>query len=99
MAGTRGQAAYLRKDAALVERDTAEVVRLLGSVRAPVEVVWGGEDGWLDPAQAEALAQKIPGSRLRLIPGAGHFVMEDAPERVAEILSEFFAENPRAATP
>jgi pimeloyl-ACP methyl ester carboxylesterase len=95
--GAEGQAAYLRKDAALLERDTAEVERLLGSVRAPVEVVWGGEDGWLDPSQAEALARKIPGSGLRLVPGAGHFVMEDAPERVADILSEFFAENPPAA--
>ena len=93
--GPEGQAAYLRKDAALLERDTAEVERLLGSVRAPVEVVWGGEDEWLDPSQAEALVGKIPGSRLRLVPGAGHFVMEDAPEMVAEILAEFFAENPR----
>ena len=97
--GPEGQAAYLRKDAALLERDTAEVERLLGSVRPPVEVVWGGEDGWLDPSQAEALVGKIPGSRLRLVPGAGHFVMEDAPEDVAAILSEFFAENPRGATP
>jgi len=97
--GPKGQAAYLRKDAALLERDTEEVERLLGSVRAPVEVVWGEEDGWLDPSQAEALVGKIPGSRLRLVPGAGHFVMEDAPEMVAGILTEFFAENPRVGTP
>ena len=97
--GPEGQAAYLRKDAALLERDTEEVERLLGSVRAPVEVVWGEEDGWLDPSQAEALVGKIPGSRLRLVPGAGHFVMEDAPEMVAGILTEFFAENPRVGTP
>jgi pimeloyl-ACP methyl ester carboxylesterase len=97
--GADGQAAYLRKDAALVERDTAEVERLLGDIRAPVEVVWGEEDGWLDPSQAETLARKIPGSGLRFVPGAGHFVMEDAPEDVAGILAEFFAENPRGATP
>lgn len=97
--GADGQAAYLRKDAALVERDTAEVERLLGDIRAPVEVVWGEEDGWLDPSQAETLARKILGSGLRFVPGAGHFVMEDAPEDVAGILAEFFAENPRGATP
>jgi pimeloyl-ACP methyl ester carboxylesterase len=95
--GADGQAAYLRKDAALVGRDTADVERLLGSVRAPVEVVWGGEDGWLNPSQAETLVGKIPGARLRLVPGAGHFVMEDASEKVADILAEFFAENPRSA--
>ncbi len=95
--GPEGQAAYLRKDAALVERDTAEVEPLLGDIRAPVEVVWGGEDGWLDPSQAQALARKIPGSGLRLVPGAGHFVMEDAPAEVAGILAEFFAEEPDGA--
>jgi len=97
--GPEGQAAYLRKDAALVERDTAEVEPLLGDIRAPVEVVWGGEDGWLDPSQAETLVREIPGSGMRLVPGAGHFVMEDAPEDVAGILAEFFAENSRGATP
>jgi pimeloyl-ACP methyl ester carboxylesterase len=34
---------------------------------------------------------------MRLIPGAGHFVMEDAPEKVAEALAEFFAKTPRGA--
>jgi pimeloyl-ACP methyl ester carboxylesterase len=52
-----------------------------------------------DPSQAETLVGKIPGSRLRIVPGAGHFVMEDAPEMVAEILAEFFAEDPRVGTP
>lgn len=97
--GAEGRAAYLRKDAALVERDTVEVERLLGGVRAPVGVVWGGEDRWLDPSQAETLAEKISGVELRLVPGAGHFVMEDAPEDVAGILAEFFTETPRGATP
>ena len=93
--GPDGQAAYLRKDAVLVERDTADVERLLGDVRAPVMVVWGGEDAWLDPSQAESLAGRIPGAEHRLVPGAGHFVMEDAPGEVAEILAGFFAEAPR----
>lgn len=95
--GSEGQAAYLRKDEALVARDTAEVERRLGSVRAPVLVVWGEEDAWLEPSQAEILARKIPDAELRLVPGAGHFVMEDAPEEVAEILAGFFAETPRDA--
>lgn len=92
--GTEGQAAYLRKDAALARRDTAEVERRLGDVRAPVGVIWGEEDAWLDPSQAEVLAGKIPGAELRLVEDAGHFVMEDAPETVAGILSGFFAGDP-----
>ena len=93
--GPEGQAAYLRKDAALVERDTAEVERRLGSLRAPVLVMWGEEDAWLDPSQAGTLAGKMPGAELRFVAGAGHFVMEDAPEEVAGILAGYFAEAPR----
>lgn len=96
--GPEGQAAYLRKDEALVGRDTAEVESLLGSVRVPVRVVWGGEDAWLDPSQAEALAREIPGAEAQFVPGAGHFVMEDAPGTVAEILEEFFAATSRGAS-
>ena len=73
------------------EWHTAEMGSRLGSVEAPVLVVWGEEDGWLDPSQAPRLREEVPGSRFELIPGAGHFVQEDAPEEVAGILSRFFA--------
>ena len=89
--GREGQEAYLRKDEALVARDTAPAEALLGSVRAPVQVVWGENDAWLDASQAETLVRKIPGSGLWLVPGAGHFVTEDASGEVTEILAKFFA--------
>jgi pimeloyl-ACP methyl ester carboxylesterase len=86
-----GQEAYLRKDEALLQRDTAELEPLLGSVEVPVQIVWGEEDGWLDPAQADCLHRTIPGSRLKKVAGAGHFVMEDAPSEVVEVLAGFFS--------
>ncbi len=89
--GNEGQAAYLRKDEALLERDTAELEPLLGSIGVPVQVVWGEEDGWLGAAQAKILAEKVPNAERHLIPNAGHFVMEDAPGEVAEILADFFS--------
>ena len=42
--GPEGQTAYLRKDAALEERDTEELEALLGSIGTPILVVWGEED-------------------------------------------------------
>ena len=89
--GNEGQAAYLRKDEAFLERDTAELGPLLGSIGVPVQVVWGEEDGWLGVAQAKILAEKIPNAERHLIPNAGHFVMEDAPGEVAKILADFFS--------
>jgi len=89
--GAEGQATYLRKDEALLERDTADLEPLLGSVRVPVRIVWGGEDAWIEPRRAETLARMIPTAEARLVKGAGHFVMEDAPREVAQLLREFFS--------
>lgn len=88
--GSAGQKAYLRKDEALLERDTAELEPLLDSIEVPVQIVWGEEDGWLDPVQADRLHRTIPGSRLKKVTGAGHFVQEDAPSEVMEVLASFF---------
>jgi len=55
--------------------------------------VWGEEDGWLDPSQATILAEKIPTAEMHLVPNAGHFVMEDAPGEVAEVLVGFFSRD------
>jgi pimeloyl-ACP methyl ester carboxylesterase len=89
--GAEGQKAYLRKDEALLERDTAEVEPLLGLIEVPVRILWGEEDGWVDPSLAGRLREEIPGSEVELVPGAGHFVMEDAPREVAGVLSDFFS--------
>jgi pimeloyl-ACP methyl ester carboxylesterase len=90
--GESGQEAYLQKVAQFDERLTEEFEPLLGSVRVPVKIVWGERDAWLDPAFARRLHELLPTSaEPALIPDAGHFVMEDAPEEVAEILSGFFS--------
>ena len=89
-AGTAGQAAYFHKIAQFEEADTAELETLLAEIAAPTLIVWGEDDGWIAPAVAGRLHRAIAQSRVRLIAGAGHFCTEDAPEGVAQALSEFF---------
>jgi pimeloyl-ACP methyl ester carboxylesterase len=91
--GPAGQAAYFRKIAQVNEADTAVLEPLLRSVTVPALVLWGREDAWLSTRLADRLRQSIPGSRLRVIPEAGHFAMEDAPDAVAAELSRFFGEG------
>jgi pimeloyl-ACP methyl ester carboxylesterase len=91
--GEEGKLAFLRKEEGLRERDTAELEPLLGEVEVPVLVVWGEQDTWLDPSQADRLHEAIPDSRLKKVPRVGHFVPEDAPEEVAKILAGFFSED------
>ncbi|MEA3201979.1 MAG: hypothetical protein QOE90_3407 [Thermoplasmata archaeon] len=65
----------------------------LASLKLPTLVLFGAEDPWLPPPIAERLVKAIPGAQLQLLPGAGHFVAEDAPEEVAERLLSFFQQE------
>jgi pimeloyl-ACP methyl ester carboxylesterase len=90
--GEEGRRAFVRQALQFEEHHTAEIEPRLGSIRVAVLVVWGEEDGWLLPSQAPRLQKEIPGSKLKLIPEAGHFLQEDAPEEVVKVLGDFFSE-------
>jgi pimeloyl-ACP methyl ester carboxylesterase len=67
---------------------TERIVPGLHRLTMPVRIVWGAEDRWQPLSYARRLAADIPGAELRVLDGAGHFPMEDRPERVAaEILA------------
>jgi len=90
--GESGQKLYLQKDAQLDEDDTVEFEALLPSITVPVRIVWGEHDAWLAPVLAARLHETIPGSELVLLPGTGHFAMEDSPREVAATLFDFFSD-------
>ena len=58
-------------------------------VRAPMLVIFGSEDQMVSPGAGRALAGRIPGARMEVVPHAGHMVMLEQPERVAALLGEF----------
>jgi pimeloyl-ACP methyl ester carboxylesterase len=89
--GGEGQAAYFRKIAQWRDEDMAVLEPLLATIDVAVLVLWGAEDAWLSPETGERLAAAIPGAQLDLVPGAGHFAMEDDPAAVAERLAAFLS--------
>lgn len=88
--GDNGRAAYLQHVAQFDEDHTAEFEPRLNSVEVPVQIVWGQHDAWLSPTLVDRIRSALPGSQSIVVSDAGHFVMEDAPEKVASILSDFF---------
>ncbi len=58
----------------------------LGDLAAPTLVLHGDRDELLPAANAELLAAAIPGARLELLPGAGHFFAWEQPARTAELV-------------
>lgn len=60
----------------------------LQEISAPTLVVHGTEDVIIPPANAEILAERIPGARLEILDGAGHMFWWERPERAAELVRE-----------
>jgi pimeloyl-ACP methyl ester carboxylesterase len=57
----------------------------LAQITAPTLVVQGGEDRIMAPANAEILAEEIPGAELRMWPRAGHMYVTDEPDADREV--------------
>ena len=58
----------------------------LKDLKVPVSIIWGRDDGILPVAYAKALHEKIPGSTLTIIDGAGHIPHRQQPARFVECL-------------
>ena len=52
----------------------------------PVFILWGEDDTFVMPENAERLADVLPWSSVALLPGCGHFLLEDAAETVAPLI-------------
>ena len=87
--GEKGQPAFYRQIAQMDVRYTEEVEAAYDTIRCPVMILWGEEDKWISVEQGRKLAARIPGSRLKIIPDAGHIVQEDAPEAIVAALLGF----------
>ena len=70
--------------------------RGLTTLDTPVLVLWGSLDMVLLPRQGRRFERLIPGAELRYIRGIGHTPMSDAPEELAEAITRFALDRPRA---
>ena len=63
--------------------------RLHLAAEVPTLIVWGDADPIIPVDHAYAAHASIPGSRLEIFEGVGHYPHCEAPERFIEILSDF----------
>ena len=70
----------------------------------PAFVLWGEEDRFAPPAEAERLGEALDGATVALLPGCGHLLPEDAPETAGPLVyrwlrTRYLADLPSADAP
>jgi pimeloyl-ACP methyl ester carboxylesterase len=69
-------------------KDEALLARVAKVAHATL-IVQGTDDGTIAPASAELLKGRLQNAALKYVPGAGHDLEVDAPERVLALVREF----------
>ncbi len=86
--------ALARQTAAISQFDTYD---RLPEIQAPTLIIHGDHDQLVPLQNAHILAERIPNSTLRVLPGAGHTFFWEFPEEVAGAIVEFLSAVPAPA--
>jgi pimeloyl-ACP methyl ester carboxylesterase len=73
--------------------------RLYRASQLPTLIVWGAKDPFIPVSHAIAAHEAIPGSRLEIFEGVGHYPHCEAPERFIDVLINFIASTQPARLP
>ena len=69
-----------------------DVRRRISAIDLPTRVVVGSRDVMTPPRMARAMADRIPGATLTVLPGCGHMVMLERAEELDDIVARFAEE-------
>ena len=84
--------ALIKAGSGLGTRGLAEIARKLPALEVSLRLIYGENDRALpDVAKTMQRVQRDrPEAELTALPNCGHFLQEDEPERVAQLIAEFF---------
>jgi pimeloyl-ACP methyl ester carboxylesterase len=100
LAETENRKAFVRTIRTVMDtggQTVSALDRLYLASHVPTLIIWGEEDRIIPVSHAHVAHEAIKGSRLRILPGVGHFPQTEAPERFVSELIEFLAETPAVA--
>ncbi|MHA6798463.1 alpha/beta fold hydrolase [Bounagaea algeriensis] len=70
----------------------------LHEIACPTLFIQGDADIAVKPRHTAAAARRVPGARLEVLPGNGHWPNRQSPQRVNGLIAEFLAEDGSSAT-
>lgn len=88
---SRVRRSWMAMASAADSRYTLDLVPALQRTTTPKLLIWGEDDSFEKVKYAEKFASEIPHTTLIRIPDADHLPTENAPDRVARALIDFFA--------
>jgi pimeloyl-ACP methyl ester carboxylesterase len=94
LAGAENRKAFVRTIRTVIEpggQTVSALDRLYLAAHLPTLIVWGEDDHIIPVAHAHVAAAAIPGSRLELLAGVGHFPHSEEPERFVAVLADFLS--------
>lgn len=100
MADAENRQAFIRTLRAVVDAGGQSVSardRLYLAAALPTLIVWGDRDPIIPVEHGYAAHEAMPGSRLEIFPGAGHFPHVEDPERFVAVLRDFMVSTTAAA--
>jgi len=69
--------------------DRVDLRRRLDEIKAPALVIAGDQDRLIPAHLAQELVDGLPQAEFHLIPGAGHMLMLEKPDVIAQLISDF----------
>jgi pimeloyl-ACP methyl ester carboxylesterase len=74
--------------------DAFDAMEQVNKIQIPTLLITGGADRMTPPNRAQYLHDQIEGAQLEILEGAGHMVIVERPDEVAELLTEFLDRIP-----
>lgn len=79
----------------ILSNDVSEALEL---IVAPTLLVWGAQDKLVPVSVGQAIQKGLCNARMEIIPGAGHVVMWDQPQRFNQLVLDFLLAGITSAT-
>jgi 2-hydroxymuconate-semialdehyde hydrolase len=87
--GVEGRLAYLRAARALRTEELSTRMDEIEKLNVPTLILWGSDDVFQPLRYGLRLAQAMTRARFEKVDHAGHFLPEDEPVRVAQLIGDF----------
>ena len=80
-----------------MRKTRGQLRQLMRRIDAPTMIIWGAWEPVFLPETLVGTEEWVPDVRIERVPKAGHFIQNDAPERVNALLLEFLSSTPPTA--